>query len=166
HLAHGAAAAPAGAFLGGRFPHRRHPAEVEAALHRHDHRIAEPERLLIVGPEEIVFPIALEADFDGGGHHASVKTPIPAYFSARRRISFSGRTLRSSPRWRSSASRSASPAASGSWWATPRGLGMISSMILNCSRSAAVSLSASAARSRWLASFQRIAAQPSGEITE
>ena len=42
----------------------------------------------------------------------------------------------------------------------------ISSISLSRSRSCAVILSASAARSRWLASFQRMAAQPSGEITE
>ena len=71
-------------------------------------------RFRLVGPQEVILPVALETDFYRRGHQASVKTPIPAYFSARRRTSFSGRNFRSSPTWRMSASRSASPAASGS----------------------------------------------------
>jgi hypothetical protein len=42
----------------------------------------------------------------------------------------------------------------------------MSSITWSRSRSRAVSLSASAARSFWDASFHRIAAQPSGEMTE
>ena len=113
HLAYRAALAAA-ALPGRGVAGCGNPAEVEPALHRHDHGFPQPEWLRLVGPQEVILPVALETDFYRRGHQASVKTPIPAYFSARRRTSFSGRNFRSSPTWRMSASRSASPAASGS----------------------------------------------------
>ena len=69
---HSAAAAAAGALLRGGFSHGRDPAEVESAIHRHDDRFLEAKRLRVVRPEEIVLPVALESNFDGGGHQASV----------------------------------------------------------------------------------------------
>src|SRR6266550_1690151 len=88
------------------------------------------------------------------------------YFSSRRLRSFSILTLRRWRTWRRSVSPRAADAASGSACAPPGGSAMISSMTPSSSRSSAVILSASAARSRWLASFHRMAAQPSGEMTE
>jgi hypothetical protein len=83
-----AAAAPAGAFLVGRVADHAHPAEVEAALDLHDHRLMEVEALGLGIPVVIVFAVALEPHFDHGRHQASAKTPMAAYFSPRRRISF------------------------------------------------------------------------------
>src|ERR1051325_6385426 len=88
------------------------------------------------------------------------------YFSSRRLRSLSVLSLRSWPRWRCRASPSAAAAASGSEWAPPGGSGTISSITPRFRRSCAVIFRASAARSRWLASFHRIAAHPSGGITE
>ena len=51
-------------------------------------------------------------------------------------------------------------------WAPPRGSGTTRSMTPRASRSWAVSRSASAASFIFSASFHRIEAQPSGEITE
>ena len=57
-------------------------------------------------------------------------------------------------------------ASSGARCAPPSGSGMISSMIPSYFRSCAVSFSATAASRIFSASFHRIEAQPSGEITE
>src|SRR5882724_9796725 len=140
--------------------------EVLAPLDLDDDRLLDAKRRRVVRPGEVPLAGALETDLDCLWHQASLNTPIAAYFSARRLTSFSGRIFRSSVTWRISASRSRSPAASGSTWAPPTGSGTTSSMSLSRSRSSAVSLRAAAARSRWLESFQRIAAHPSGEMTE
>src|SRR5690606_40539248 len=120
--------------------HRRHAAEVAAALGFDDDGFGYAEWVVRGVPGEIALAGSLEADLDGlgGGDHASVYAPISAYFSARRRTSFSGRIFLSSPRCRMSDSRTASPVWSGSWCAPPAGSGMISSMSLRRSRSSAV----------------------------
>src|SRR5690606_15207356 len=121
-LAHGAPGAAAPALLERRLAHGAHPAQVLAALRLDDHRVQQAERLGI-GEVEQALAVPLEPHLDRLRHHASAKAPIAAYFSARRRTSRSGRTLRRSATWRMRASRSASPVASGSAWAPPGGSG-------------------------------------------
>src|SRR6266566_2143273 len=120
---------------------------------------------LVGRPAEILLAVPFEPDFDDRIHF-SLRAPIDRYFSSRRLSSLSILILRSWRRWRRRDSPSACAAASGSACAPPGGSGTISSITPRSRRSSAVSLSASAARSRWLASFQRMAAHPSGEITE
>ncbi len=72
-----------GALLGGGLAGRRDPAEVLPALRLDDHRVAHSRSgSASSGQSEVGLPVALEADFDGLGHQASVNAPIAAYFSA------------------------------------------------------------------------------------
>src|SRR3954468_20231604 len=164
-LSDGAAGAAA-ALLAGHVSDRRYSSQVPAALDFDHDALLDLERIVLVRPDVVPFAGTLEPDFNGLSHYASVNAPIAANFSARRRTSLSGLSFRSSVRCRIRASRRASPAASGSTCPPPTGSLITSSITLSRNRSSAVILSASAARSRWLASFQRIAAHPSGEITE
>src|SRR3954463_12050925 len=143
---YGAAVAPAALFQG-RFAHGGDPAQVATPLDLHNDWLLQVEGIGIILPHEVGLSGALEADFDGLTHQSSVNAPMAAYFSALRRTSFSGRSLRSSVRCRMRASRNASPAASGSTCAPPTGSLMISSITFSRSRSSAVILRASAARS-------------------
>src|SRR3954462_9778757 len=144
--AYGAAGAPA-ALLEGGLAHGTDPAEVATPLDLDNDRLLYVEGIGIILPHEVGLSGALEPDLDRLTHQSSVNAPIAAYFSALRRTSFSGRILRSSVRCRMSASRKASPAPSGSTCAPPTGSLIISSITFKRSRSSAVILSASAARS-------------------
>ena len=50
--------------------------------------VLDPDRVRLVAPDEVGLAGALEPNFDGLRHQASVKAPMAAYFSARRRTSF------------------------------------------------------------------------------
>src|SRR5512143_2952583 len=159
-----AAAAAARTLLEGHLAEGRHAAQVLAPLDLDDDGVVESQGLGRI-PVEVLLPVALEPHLDDRAHF-SLRAPIERYFSSRRFRSLSILTRRSSRTWRRSDSPSACAVASGSAWAPPGGSGRISSITPSRRRSWAVSLSASAARSRWLASFHRMAAQPSGVITE
>src|SRR5664280_2661646 len=100
------------------------------------------------------------------GLHRSTNCPMARNFAKRRRGSSSRLTRRSS----TSALRTAPPtvliARLGSMWAPPSGSGMIASITPSSRRFWAVRRRALAARCTWVWSFHRIAAHPSGEMTE
>ena len=89
----------AAALLGGGLSGALDAAEVEAAIGLHDDRLLQAEGVFDVEPAVEPAAIAFETDLDEL-HQASVTTPIPANFSARRRTSFSGFTDLRSFSWR------------------------------------------------------------------